>query len=228
MGNTTHLLTGTRIYRCWAGMHNRCNNPKNQNWVRYGGRGIKVCKEWDSLDRFLFDMGHPPATGGLSIDRIDNDGNYEPGNCRWASQAKQNANTCRNRFLEYQGRTQTNLEWAREYDMEPRRLYERLKRGWSMERALTTPCPKKFDEGRELQNERAKALWKRNGTRYRGVESTPAAKPKAEKAKATIVKEKVPVTELLELKAAGKGIREIARITGVPKSTVSWQLSRLG
>ena len=159
-----HGLSGTLVYRCWSSMQNRCNNPASADWPRYGGRGIKVCQEWNDLHQFLIDMGHPPE--GMTIERIDNDGNYEPGNCRWATRAEQNDNTCRNAFVTWQGRTQTIKEWAKELDMEPRRISERLKRGWSVERALTTSSPKKFEEGRQQAIDRAKALWRTRGKVY--------------------------------------------------------------
>jgi hypothetical protein len=84
-------MFGTPIYRVWGEMIQRCTNPNNQHWDRSGGRGIKVCAEWRDFSVFYRDMGDRPGTG-YSIDRRDNDGNYEPGNCRWATKAMQEHN----------------------------------------------------------------------------------------------------------------------------------------
>lgn len=89
---TTHGMSKSRVYRIWDAMKSRCENPKNSKYRYYGGRGIKVCKRWSrSFEAFYQDMGEPP-TPQYSIDRIDNDGDYEPGNCRWATMTEQNRN----------------------------------------------------------------------------------------------------------------------------------------
>jgi len=91
-GNLRHGMRGHPLYCTWMGMKDRCSNPKNKKYKYYGDRGISVCKNWEiSIDSFISDMGEKPTTKH-SIDRINNDGNYEPGNCRWATSSQQNSN----------------------------------------------------------------------------------------------------------------------------------------
>lgn len=90
-GNKTHGLTNTRTYKLYQNMKTRCYNPNRDSWQRYGGRGITVCERWlESYENFLADMGECPE--GLTLDRINNDGNYEPSNCRWTNWSEQAKN----------------------------------------------------------------------------------------------------------------------------------------
>mgnify|MGYP001200354477 CR=1 FL=1 len=128
--------TGERVYRIWQAMLNRCRNPNQPNYANYGGRGIKVCERWLSIKNFVDDMGRP--NGDQSIDRIDNDGNYEPGNCRWASREEQSRNKSSNRILTLDGKSMTLIEWAEKLGIEQSSLRERLEK-WTLRKALTTP-----------------------------------------------------------------------------------------
>jgi len=121
-------------YNSWNGMRTRCNNPNHDNYPYYGGRGITHCKEWETFDQFLEDMGVRPE--GKTLDRIDPNGNYEPSNCRWLSVAKQNINRANTPFISAFGRTQPLSVWARETGMNVDMLRKRLSRGWSVERTL--------------------------------------------------------------------------------------------
>src|SRR3990167_4430695 len=133
----THGKSSTPTWKSWAGMRRRCEKPGDENWAIYGGRGIAVCERWRSFENFLADMVERPS--GLSIDRIDNDGNYEPGNCRWATDTQQGRNTSANRLIEHGGRTMPLVAWADECGLEAGTIYRRLKLGWSTARALSTP-----------------------------------------------------------------------------------------
>ena len=119
----------------------RCNNPKNRNYNSYGGRGIKVCDEWQK--DFMAFYNWSMANGykkGLSCDRINNNGNYEPTNCRWTTQQVQVNNTRRCRMYTMDGKTQSLSNWAREYNAPIERTRQRVvNRGWDLKVALTTP-----------------------------------------------------------------------------------------
>jgi hypothetical protein len=98
---TTHGMSRTRTYRIWAKMRGRCLNPNDDNWRNYGGRGVGVCARWETFANFLADMGEAPT--GLSLDRMDVNGDYGPHNCRWATRKQQAKNTRRNKFVTIDG-----------------------------------------------------------------------------------------------------------------------------
>ena len=107
---STHGMFGTPEYRSWTAMMTRCTNPSHRAFARYGGRGIRVCPAWTRFDAFYADMGPRPL--GASLDRIDNDKGYEPGNCRWATRTEQQRNKRNSRFLTCGGRRLTISEWS--------------------------------------------------------------------------------------------------------------------
>ena len=124
-------------YTVWDSMWQRCTNQNHKNFHHYGGRGIKVCDRWKSFEAFFEDMGERPPL--MTLDRIENSQGYSPSNCRWASQSQQLLNTRRTKFIEYGGRTQAMKTWATEIGINYSTLSERIRKGWSVERAFTTP-----------------------------------------------------------------------------------------
>ena len=129
------------MYRAWCTMVARCYNPKNISYRRYGGRGVRVWRQWLTFERFLADMGHRPSSGH-SIHRINNDGDYEPGNCKWATAKEQARNRRNNRFLEFKGQRASLVEWSEISGINQRTLETRLNRAWTVERTLTQPVRK--------------------------------------------------------------------------------------
>lgn len=142
-----HAVRGKMLpeYGIWCGIKERCYNPNEKAYKYYGGRGISMSQKWqDSFENFYTDMGPRPSENH-SIDRINNDGNYEPSNCRWATDREQAQNQSTTRLMTYNGKTLTMTEWARTLNMSIQTLHSRLCRGWSDEKALSTPIikPKK-------------------------------------------------------------------------------------
>lgn len=136
----THGMTKTRLYRIWLHMKDRCLNPKHVHFKCYGGRGISICKEWvenfESFRDWALSNGYQKA---LTLDRINNNENYCPENCRWVSATEQNRNTSRNIF--YQGKCLK--EWAEALNIDYALVRGRIWAGWSIEKSLTTPVRKK-------------------------------------------------------------------------------------
>lgn len=126
----THGMYKSKEYPIWNQMIRRCTRPKHPEFSNYGARGIKVCERWMKFENFYADMGAKPT--GRSLDRFpDNDGNYEPGNCRWATSIEQCNNMRKNVYIEFNGRRQTATEWARETGIKAGTLTYRFRRGYS-------------------------------------------------------------------------------------------------
>ena len=135
--NTTHGKCGTRLYRIWCGMKERCNNPNQASYKNYGGRGIKVdFIDFDSFYSWAIDSGYSHTK---SIDRIDNDKSYSPANCRWATRKEQNNNQRSNVMLTHGGKTLNMKQWAESVGLPYKALQHRIARGWDASTAITTP-----------------------------------------------------------------------------------------
>jgi hypothetical protein len=134
--NTRHGKSHTSIHNIWMCMLARCENPKAEFYADYGGRGIKVCERWHLFENFYADVGEPPP--GLTLERRDNNGDYEPGNCTWATRQQQANNRRSNKPIEFAGKVMNQIQWERELGLREGQIYDRLRRGWSVERALTT------------------------------------------------------------------------------------------
>lgn len=135
-----HGRVGTKEYNIWGQMKQRCLNPNDDTYYRYGARGITVCERWSGPDgfvNFFADMGTCPE--GRSLDRIDNSAGYAPENCRWADNATQYRNRGQTIWIEYNGETKCRKDWAIQYGIDDATLAQRLSRGWSIEKALLTP-----------------------------------------------------------------------------------------
>lgn len=147
-GKPIHGLSLTSEYRAWQTMRLRCIEPSNPAFPNYGGRGIKVCDRWlQSVEAFIEDMG-PKPTPAHELDRFpNNDGNYEPGNCRWATRSDNDRNRRSNRLIEHGGETLTLVAWAERYGIAAGTLRMRLESGWSTGEALTTPTRAKAAKG---------------------------------------------------------------------------------
>lgn len=142
-GATVGDRAGTPEYRCWKAMKGRCLNPNNSSYARYGGRGITVCDRWHrSFEDFLADMGRKP-TREHTIDRIDSKGNYEPGNCRWATKVEQRRNTCTVRPVTIDGETQLITDWAKVSGVPEESISSRLRKGWSPKDAVFRPVERR-------------------------------------------------------------------------------------
>lgn len=135
-GNWRHGMSNTKVWIAWRSIHRRCYCARHPDYLGYGAKGISVCDRWRTFENFLADMGEPP-TVFHALDRIDNNGNYEPGNCRWATPEQQANNRRNNRTYSCDGKTMTIAQWARASGVPYPRMYMRLTQlGWSIEDAI--------------------------------------------------------------------------------------------
>ena len=179
-----------RIYSIWVGMKDRCTNPNSVNWPNYGGRGIKLCERWLKFETFYEDVGDPPSDKH-TIDRKNNDGNYEPRNVKWATMTEQASNRRSSNIIMFNGKSLTVTQWARELGIKRITISNRLNLyGWSIKDALTTPVTnggpvakkprageplKVVKEKRQKQREEEEAREAVNLIEYRGDKKTLAA-----------------------------------------------------
>ena len=139
----THGLTSHPLSKVWRSIISRCENAKDRSYKHYGGRGISVCNEWKDICVFVEWGVKNGYQKGLSIDRINVNGNYEPSNYRWATKLIQNNNTRSNIFFEINGESLTMGDWARRYGKTRAQVSSRFRKGWSIEAAVKTPMNKK-------------------------------------------------------------------------------------
>ncbi len=142
-------VTSPLMYAVWRTMHARCYNPKNKAFRFYGARGIKVCERWSDIHNFLSDMGERPK--GHSIERINNEGDYTPENCKWATPIEQGSNTRNSHVITIDGISKTVSQWAHVSSVSRRAIGMRLEKGWPERAAIFTPrqgrtCPESFSD----------------------------------------------------------------------------------
>lgn len=139
---TTHGMTKTPEYQTWSGILARCLNPNGPAWGNYGGRGITVCDRWLKFENFFADMGRKPSVMH-TLERLNNDGPYDPSNCRWATYTQQNRNRRSNHNLTFGGVTMCIAAWSSRLGFRSGLIWDRLERGWSVADALTRPVSTK-------------------------------------------------------------------------------------
>lgn len=133
----SHKMSDSPEWEAWSAIIQRCKNPRNPGFKNYGGRGISVCKRWEKFENFIADMGIRPE--GHSIDRTNNNGDYEPSNCKWVLNRLQHRNKRSNRLVTIGGSTRCISEWSEITGVSPNGLKKRIKNGWSEDRLLLPP-----------------------------------------------------------------------------------------
>lgn len=145
---TKHGKTRSGAWKSWAAMRRRCDNPKNKDFKHYGGRGIKVCERWRDFENFYADMGDRPEGMTIERDRVNED--YEPGNCRWATQREQCLNRRNTRRIEFNGKAMSVREWAAELGVSLATMKQRLKSTWPAEHIFSSTKFVRNSRGKEL------------------------------------------------------------------------------
>lgn len=139
-GIVKHGLYKTRLHRIWHSMYCRCYYKSTNQYKNYGGRGIKVCEEWKHMEGFIKFYNWAINNGyndNLTLDRIDNQKDYSPTNCKWSTPKEQSNHKTNNLMITYAGETKTAKQWCEQYDISQTTFSDRLKRGWTIEQALT-------------------------------------------------------------------------------------------
>ena len=137
----THGASKSPAYRSWYSMMSRCYREDHQSFCRYGGRGISVCERWRNSANFIADMGQPKA--GQQLDRIDNNGNYEPGNCRWVSREENCNNKSNTRLVSWMGEMVPLAALCRRLGIDYQIVKNRITRGWDETEAISRPINKR-------------------------------------------------------------------------------------
>ena len=146
--STTHGMKKTGEWRSWSSMRTRCNNPAATGYDRYGGRGITICEQWDDFETFLKDVGPRPSPD-YTLERLDNDKGYFPGNVHWATCREQANNRHGNRKITRDGVTKGISEWASQFSLSKNTLKNRLNRGWPVERLFDPPMVQKHEKNKQ-------------------------------------------------------------------------------
>lgn len=145
IGLSTHGETNTRVHKIWSSMHERCERKSHEHFDCYGGRGIKVCEEWNDYGKFREWALNNGYKENLTLDRIDVNGDYCPENCRWADWTTQQNNKRNNHNLTYRGQTKTIAEWSRVTGINKTTIRARLISGWCVEDVLNKPVRKRLN-----------------------------------------------------------------------------------
>lgn len=216
------MATGEkRIKSILRGMKQRCYNKNSIQYKRYGGRGISICNEWRTNTQAFVDwsMSHGYADD-LTIDRINNDGNYEPGNCRWITKKEQNNNRSTNIMLTYNGKTQDIKQWADELGIYYVTLWSRYKAGWDKKMILEEPihdeCRNRYPDIETKDGKSRQLSVKDYQRRKAGIRTL---EQRLSDDRKEITKKKNLIYKVM-MDNPGISVRDISRKTGIPKSTV--------